>query len=194
VLKRIAAIASVLIAAGALTAGSVTAANAATTPSIHWRAETHLSANPDITCKGEIGVFENYYGTDGHHGNGQYWYSRVGSPHQLLANSAKTGYCPVVSTISNTIDIAISGTDNCLTAEADGGIDATKCNTSNDNQAIFLNTITGYNGFDVDIANFALSAIGNTNDCIYQDGRDSPAALKECNIESTGDLWILSTS
>jgi hypothetical protein len=194
VLKRIAAIASVLIAAGALTAGSVTAANAATTPSIHWRAETHLSANPDITCKGEIGVFENYYGTDGHHGNGQYWYSRVGSPHQLLANSAKTGYCPVVSTISNTIDIAIYGTDNCLTAEADGRVDATKCDTSNDNQAIYLFPAAGYEGAVVYNANFALSAIGNENDCIYQDGRDSPVALKNCSPTNTGDLWILTTS
>jgi hypothetical protein len=192
VLKRIAAIASVLVAAGALTAGSATAANAATTPSIHWSAGTHLSADPDITCKGDIGVFENYYGTDGHHGNGQYWYSRVGSPYQLLANTAHTGYCPVVSSVGANIDIAISGTDLCLDASTNGRIYAARCNSGSTSEAIYLFAAAGYEGAVVYYANF--SSFGSGNLCIYQDGRDSPAALKDCNPGATGDLWILTTS
>jgi hypothetical protein len=189
VLKRIAAIASVLFAAGALTVGSVTVANAVTTPVIHWRAETHLSADVDVTCPS---TFENYYGTGGSHGNGQYFYNRVGSPYQLLANTAHTGYCPEASNFPGDQLVAIlntSGLNICL--EVSGtthSVYGANCNSASKAQAVRLNLEGTYNGDDVVEVEFNK----DTGGCIYQDGRDSPVEWHTCSASNTGDLWILS--
>ncbi len=181
-LKRIAVIASGLLAVGALTAGSATAANAAAASVIHRGPDARPGVyRTTISCSGEVNTFQNDYNG----GNGQYWYSRVGSPYQLLANTAHTGYCLEGSNYSHDVEIAIDGSnDICLQVESSGGVDGATCDFDSKAQALHF---TGYDGstfigqweFDQD-----------TGGCIYQSGTDSPVAWHSCNINNTGDRWI----
>jgi hypothetical protein len=187
-IKRIAAIASVLLAAGALTAGSVPAASAATTPLIHWDAETHLSAGPDVTCSSGIETFENY--TDG--GNGQYLYSRVGSPYQLLSNTAHTGYCMLPSALNSGEDIMLEALGvkdepiclNVSTTTHD--VYGAACNQKSKTEAILeTEYVPGVVQMEFN---------EDTGGCIYDEGSGSPAEWHSCDLSNFSDLWIISVS
>jgi hypothetical protein len=179
VIKRFAAIASVVLAAGALTTGSVTVANAARTALIPAGPEAHLTADATYSCGGVF--FENDYGG----GNGQWFYNRAASPYQLLANTARTPYC----TVADGSDFLIpkNNTDECLNVESNHEVDLAKCDTSSKSQIIHI--IVDQSGYEyaIDLVQFAQ----DTKDCIYQDGRDSPVDVRACNKGNTGDLWKL---
>jgi hypothetical protein len=179
VVKRIVAIASVLLAAGALAAGSTTVASAAAKP------RAGASAGVPYGCPAPH-VFQNSY----HGGNGQYLYNRVGSPYQLLANTAHTGYCGILD--GDYYLIQVQNTDHlsiCLTVEGDGsrgeGVHATACNPGDGNQIIALYLKKGTTD------EYEIQFYGSTGrNCIYQDGRDSPVDVEPCNPGLTGDEWL----
>jgi hypothetical protein len=186
VIRRIAAITSALLAAGALTAWSATAAGAATSHRILAGSAAHLTASTDASCAGVW--FENSYGS----GNGQFLYARTGSPHQLLANTAKTVDCAGPGTTgSNVALIEQDGTDLCFNVESSAAgaqVDETTCgNMSTKSQVVHLIWNNNYSG---SFAETELQFINDGKDCIYQDGRDSPVHVEACNPNNTGDEWI----
>jgi hypothetical protein len=183
---RIAAITSVLLVAGALTAGGATLADAATSPHVPAGSEAHLTAGADASCAGAW--FENSYGG----GNGQFLYARTGSPHQLLANTAKTADCAGPGTTgSNFALIEQDGTDLCFNVESSAAgsqVDEARCgNMSTKSQVVHLIWNNNYSG---PYAETELQFIDDGKDCIYQDGRDSPVHMEACNPGNTGDEWI----
>lgn len=184
-LRRIAAITSALLTAGALTAGSATVAYAATSPRIPARSAAHLTANaPDVHCAGVW--FENSYGG----GNLQFLYARTGSPHQLLANTARTLDCAGPGSTGNVVHIEQNNTDLCFNVEskaAGSQVDETTCSTSSNSQVVHLIWNTSYGG---GYAEAELQFVNYGRDCIYQDGRDSPVHVEACNPNNTGDEWI----
>jgi hypothetical protein len=177
VIKRIAVMTSALLVASALALVSTTVAEGATGPLFRPGPGVHMSADGTVSCSGSnIEVFQNSY--DG--GNGQYFYSRTASPHQVLANTAHTGYCIVILVDSGGIALASDGTGDCITINtASKDVDTDPCNYG---IAQTLATPSISDGVWVEF-------FDDTNDCIYQDGRDSPVDYAPCT-SSTGDVWL----
>jgi hypothetical protein len=176
VLKRIAAITSVLFTAAALTAASATGANAVAKPLIPAATEAPLSGA--ATYCAESVAFENSYGG----GNGQYFYNRTASPHQLLANAAKSGYCG--TELSDGFYLMVdAATGECLRVDtANRGVDEASCNGGDADEQINILTTANPGWYE-----FQFYEVNRA--CIYQDGRDSPVTYNPCT-SSTGDIWI----
>ena len=176
-IRRITAITSALLAAGALTAGSATVADAATSARTVG-SEAHLTASANDSCTGVY--FENSYGN----GNGQFLYARTGSPHQLLANTARTLDCEPGHLIQQ------KGTDLCFNVvPSSHQVDEATCNVNSDTQKINLIVNTSYGGNKA-LVEEEIQFVADTKACIYQDGRDSPVQVMPCNANVTGDEWL----
>jgi hypothetical protein len=176
-LRRITVIASLLLVIGALTAGSMTAANAAATSLTPAESQAHLTSDAGPTCQA---FAENYYGN----GNGQYFYNSPASPHLLFADSTVGRYCARLD--GNNILISESGTNECLSVESNHQVGQAACSLSNRSEVIHNIIVTMDGAYPVDEFQF----VQDTADCIYQDGRNSPVDVKACNPNNTGDLWI----
>lgn len=178
-LRRITAITSALLAAGALTAATAAGAGAATSFRTPAASEAHLTAHFDYSCGGVW--FENSYGG----GNGQWLYARATSPYQLLANTAKTTFC----TVADGKDFLLpqNGLNRCLNVESNHQVDEATCNAGSNSQIINFIQNNSYGG---GYAEGEVQFVKDTADCIYQDGRDSAVEVKACNPNQTGDEWI----
>jgi hypothetical protein len=179
--RRITVIASLLFAAGALTAGSMTAANAAATPLTPAESQGNLTPDAGPTCQA---FTENYYNSGNGHGNGQYFYNSGASPHLLFADSTVGRYCTRLD--GTNIIISESGTNECLSVESNHQVGQAACSLSSRSEVIHNIIVTMDGAYPVDEFQF----VQDTADCIYQNGRNSPVDVKACNPNNTGDLWI----
>jgi|HubBroStandDraft_4_1064222.scaffolds.fasta_scaffold83861_2 hypothetical protein len=178
-MRRIAAIASVLFTALAITVGGVAAANAATNPGPLAGAAVANSGGTEtavVTCAEPLG-FENSYGG----GNGQYFWNATSSPYTLYANASATGYCPQASG-GGLYTLVQAGTSRCLTVDtANRTVTEGSCSSS----AAVINLISVGNS-TVEVQFFDV-----TKACVTQDGRNSPVTYDPCKPGQTGDVWIL---
>jgi hypothetical protein len=179
VMRRVAAIASVLLTACTVAMAGVEAANAApdTGPTAGAAAAgTGSNETPGVTCSVEY-TFQNSYGG----GNGQYFWNATSSPYTLYAKSATpTGYCrqPVSGGGNHLIQY---GTSRCLTVDTSTRtVTGGNCNSS----AAAINLIAV--GTDTAEVQF----LDVTKACIYQNGRNSPVTYNPCQPGQTGDVWI----
>jgi hypothetical protein len=183
VIKRIAAITSALLAAGVLTLGSATVAAAA--PRMPAGSEAHHAISADPSC--DL-WFQNSFGG----GNDQYLYARTGSPHQLLANTAKTLDCMVPD--GSLWRVQQSNKNLCFNVESSAGgsqVDEVTCNASSDSQKVNWIENYSYSGNPAWIEGELQFVDVKAKDCIYQDGRDSPVDVQPCSGPgNSGDEWL----
>lgn len=180
-MRRIAAIASVVLAAIAMTIGGVAAANATTNAGPLAGAAVRNAGSIEtagVTCAQPL-EYENSYGN----GNGQWFWNATSSPYTLYANTSATGYC--VTTVSGLTKLIQYGTSRCLTVHtANRTVTEGSCSSSAAViNLIGVSTIGGLPTVEVQFFDV-------TKACVYQDGRDSPVTYDPCHPGQTGDVWI----
>lgn len=181
-MRRIAAIASVLLAASAITAGGAAVASAATNAGpLAGAAVTNAGSigTAGVTCSEPLKIENSYDG-----GNGQWFWNATSSPYTLRTHTSGTGYC--ITTVSGPTKLIQYGTSRCLTIDT-ASKTVTEGSCSRPEAVINFIAVGEILGTPtVEVQFFDV-----TKDCIYQAGRESPVTYHPCSPGETSDVWIL---